>query len=376
MTREEVRDNILAITNRNILAELGTGVGKTRVALDLAYHRVLSKNPTTEVLIVIPRLALINNWQDEIIKWGYKKYLHRFNFVTYVSLPKRLKSSNVWEFLIWDEGHHISERCREAVRGVTIHNNILLSATVNRELKKELSLLFSNLYIYKVSIKQAIESDILPEPKVYLLPLNLDNTNYLYQSKRFGKVIAATQKGYYDNMSNMIEWYKNKYMTTRNERIKTLWLSSAGKRLKWLSEQKEFILMSILKKFKNNRTLTFCSSIAQAELLGKYNITSKNAKALEYLNMFNNKQLDHITAVNMVNEGLNLNDCQICIFGILNSSDTLVIQKMGRALRHKSPVIIIPYYRFTRDEELVKKMLDKYPTESVVTINNINEIVL
>lgn len=58
-------------------------------------------------------------------------------------------------------------------------------------------------------------------------------------------------------MSSLIEWYKNKYFNSRRERIKNLWLSSAGKRLKWLAEQKEPIVLSLLDKFKNYKTLTF-----------------------------------------------------------------------------------------------------------------------
>lgn len=50
---------------------------------------------------------------------------------------------------------------------------------------------------------------------------------------------------------------------------------------------------------------------------------------------------------------------------------TIVVK---RILRHKSPIIIIPYFKDTREEELVQKMVEEYSEESIVTINNINEI--
>ena len=40
--------------------------------------------------------------------------------------------------MVWDECHHLSERCREAVCSFSIENSILLSATVSKALKEDL----------------------------------------------------------------------------------------------------------------------------------------------------------------------------------------------------------------------------------------------
>jgi superfamily II DNA or RNA helicase len=71
---------------------------------------------------------------------------------------------------------------------------------------------------------------------------------------------------------------------------------------------------------------------------------------------------------------MNLTDCQVGIYANLNSSETIIKQRIGRLLRHKNPVIIIPYYKNTRDEELVNKMLENYNEDLVKTISNIQEI--
>lgn len=73
---------------------------------------------------------------------------------------------------------------------------------------------------------------------------------------------------------------------------------------------------------------------------------------------------------------VNLNNCRIGIFCNLNSSEIITKQRCGRLLRHKKPIIIIPYYMNTREEELVQKMLEEYDKELVKTIININEIIL
>jgi superfamily II DNA or RNA helicase len=78
----------------------------------------------------------------------------------------------------------------------------------------------------------------------------------------------------------------------------------------------------------------------------------------------------------MLNEGVNLNNCKIGIFCNINSSEIIVKQRIGRILRHKSPVVIIPYYAGTREEELVKIMIEEYNKSSIIKINNIKDIKL
>lgn len=379
MTREEV--NSLALSQidstKYLILELITGMGKTKVAIDLINHicdRVFRNDecPTT-VLILVAKLVHKQTWKDEIEKWGGVKT----DYVTiecYESLKKY--EGAYFDVVVADEMQHLSEARLEVLD--TLHINeafIGLSATIKRDMR-DMFIRFHDACVIKCGLREAVDDEVLPEPTVYLMPLTLDEKNYTYKTKRFGKNVITTQKGCYDSISSLIEWYKNKYFNSRNERIKNLWLSTAGKRLKWCAEQKEALVLSLLDKFRNYKTLTFCSSIEQSERLGKYNITSKNKASVKNLEMFNSNKIKHITACNILNEGVNLTNCRIGIFCNLNSSEIVVKQRVGRILRHESPIIIIPYFKDTREEELVQKMVEEYSEESIVTINNINEITL
>lgn len=396
MTREEVREEILEVSNSNILCELPTSFGKSKIALDLLNKRV-PENP--RVLIVIPRLVLINNWKKEIEQWGYTERFKGVEFVTYVSFPKKLYTA-WWDAIIFDECHHLSERCRDAWSDASSHiakNVILLSATVGRDLKREIKTLFPDLYTYKVSARKAIEDEVLPDPRVYLIPLSLDRT---YVTHRIVKnpsqkieitipyvdrwkykgiknrriVITCTQGQYYDDLSSIIEWYRKKMF---NETFKNLFLRKSGERLKWLSEQKSAYVKTLLDLLGKQRTLTFCNGIAQTEELGTCCVNSKNTKqSKENLEQFNDGFIDHITACNMLDEGMNLVNCRVGIYAVLNSSDRMITQKLGRLLRHPDPVIIIPYYKGTREEEIVNKMMENYNPELVTTITNLTELTL
>ena len=52
----------------------------------------------------------------------------------------------------------------------------------------------------------------------------------------------------------------------------------------------------------------------------------------------------------------------------------MIKQKLGRLLRHPNPVLIIPYYNNTREEEIIKKMLEDYNPELVTVVESLNQI--
>lgn len=330
----------------------------------------MNKNPY--VLILVARTVHKATWDKEIAKWGGVRA--NVTMECYESLKKH--KDRYFDIVVADEMQHLSDNRLELLESLNINKSFIgLSATIKRTMR-EYFLKYHKAEIITCNLKEAVEDDVLPEPKVYLLPLELDANNLTYPAKRFGRKIITTQKGYYSIMSSLIEWYKNKYFNSRSERMKNLWLSSAGKRLKWLSEQKEAVILSLLDKFKNYKTLTFCGGIEQSERLGKYNITSKNKDSEKNLDMFNSNKIKHITACNILNEGVNLTNCRIGIFCNLNSSEIIVKQRIGRILRHKSPVIVIPYFKDTREEELVQKMIEEYSEDSIISVDSINDIKL
>lgn len=391
MTREDIQKEILSLEGKNWLLELATGLGKSKLALDKV--RSLSKTKKN-LLIAVPRNVHKQNWKDEIKKW-WPRCKWNITFTTYVSLPKYKGN---WDFVIFDECHHLSSRCRSALNDFNIEHSVLLSATVSKDMKGELLRVFKSLTFYKRSLRDVIDDEILPDPKVYLWPLTLNNEfptesiiknksskkpmvecswaergKYIWQ-KEFPVKVYCTQRQYLTDLNNQIEYWKKRYMATRAPMARNKWLKLCGDRLKWLSDKKVHLVYQLLKYLRNCRTLTFCNSIDQTEKLGKYCINSRNELSQLFLTNFNQGLIHHITACNMLNEGMNLTNCQVGIYANLNSSETIVKQRMGRLLRHPNPIIVVPYYKNSREEELVQKMLEDYNPELVTVINDIKEI--
>ena len=114
----------------SFLLILSTGFGKSYCALELIKQRVKVGLP---ILIVIPRLVLIENWKKEIKKFGLEEYLPKITFTTYQSLHKYQETE--WTCTIYDECHHLSERCKTITENIYSYYNIFLSATVKKDLK-------------------------------------------------------------------------------------------------------------------------------------------------------------------------------------------------------------------------------------------------
>jgi superfamily II DNA or RNA helicase len=305
---------------------------------------------------------------------------------------------NRFGLIVFDECHHLSELCREYLTSYSIKHSILCSATDKDSLKYEFNHIFKDLTAYTKDLRDVIDEEILPDPKVYLLPLSLrmdtPTVSILKNPKAKGRTIECsyalrwnfiqqktnpvriycTERQYLCDLNGQIEYWKKKYMSTRNPIMKNKWLKLCNDRLKWLSDLKTDVVYELLCHFVGFRTLTFCNSIEQTEVLGRYCINSKNKQSIKVLKDFNEGKIRHITACNMLNEGMNLVNCQIGVYANLNSSETIVKQRMGRLLRHPSPVLIIPYYKDTREEELVKEMMKDYNPKLIVEVNAITDI--
>lgn len=394
MTREQITNDCLAAidSSKCLLTLLSTGVGKTKITID-CINKICDKvfsieNDRTDVLIVVDKKVHIQNWKDEFEKWGGIN-TDNVEFCCYASLYKYANS--YWDVVVLDECHHVGSEVRlEALGTINIAYNLIgLSATVPRELKAWFKKKYKTSII-SCTTQEAIESNILPDPTIYLMPLTLNNKEYteLYEINKKDKstpiygdykdlwvlkrskkhvFVRCTQRQYLNELDGLVNFYKRK-ASGGSTIMKNLWLRACGDRLTYLANAKNEQIQAILTKLKNYRTITFCTSIEQSEKLGKNCIHSKNKTAQETLNSFNAGKIKHITACHMLNEGVNLANCRYGIFANINASETIQIQRVGRALRHKDPIIIIPFFRDTREEELVRKWMENYNKDLIKVI--------
>lgn len=398
MTREEIYSECLTKLKKSdfLLLELATGMGKSKQAIDIINYLVETKyqGKHTSMLLLVAKTVHKQTWKDEFKKWGGIN-VDDLIIECYESLKKHEYES--FDFVVMDEAHHLnSDKRLDLFSTLTYGHVIGLSATIPKKLKQYFQYEYA-AEVVTCSIVDAIEDEVLPEPQIILYPLQLDNVrptesielnpkakgktyygNYnelwKYRKMKVHAIISCTPRQRVNEYNSQILYEKNRYMRTRQDFLKNKWLFDCGERIKYLANLKNHIVLSILQRLEKERTITFCKTIEQADILGKYSIHSKNKDSDIIYNNFNAKKINHIVSVNVLNEGANLVDCKYAVFANYSSSEICSAQRVGRSLRHKSPVIILPYYEATREEEIVNTMIESFKEESIHIIHSLKEL--
>ena len=366
-----------ASLSENVLLEYATGVGKSKAAMGCIKNNAL---------IIHHRILHVDNWEEEIKKWGYN-----FNrdYLTYASLPKKKSIDHAlamnYDTVIVDECHHITEKTVEALKKICKGKRvILLSATVSYD-KKRLLQEAVKFRAIAVTLKDAIQYGMLPSPIIHKVSVKLDNIdkNYHYMIKldrtsdthinctfsnyrkyltqRANLRVNCTQMEYLIMLNDQVDYLKKQYFGNKQEYAKLRWLRAATDRKEFLSYCKTKHVKEVLMKFKKNRNIIFCYDIKQSEVLSANPKLCINSKIGNYdiVEKFNNKEVNSIYAVGVLNEGMNIYDIDYGFIISLNGNEAANIQRLGRSFRSKAPEVFIFVVPNSRDEEYFNNLKEE-----------------
>jgi superfamily II DNA or RNA helicase len=377
-----------------VILKWATGCGKSKMTIDLINNKI--ENGNLKILFVVAERAHIQNWEDEFSKW----HLRRDKVATYICCYASFhKYTNIsFDLVVFDEAHHLFSPKRwaaleEMKENGNIHDVYLLSATLSRDKQDRIEELLSTFTTSTVTLKDAIKENVLPDPKVYVVEMELNNfqTNqeikigkianppmvnwedrakYIYSKKPC--IIRCTEAQKYIYYTNTMEYWKQRYQRSHNQFQHNMWVNTGSLRKRYLGELKTAAVYNFLQKIRHKRYVCFCTSINQADMLSSTHTISskKGANRNQYIiNSFNNKYINSIYAVGMITEGMNLTDIQIGVIVQLDGKERLFIQKFGRSLRAQDPITFIFYYKGTQDEKYLKNALENIDSKYVKFIN-------
>lgn len=419
MTREEVQNKALLLSQNNpfLILQYATGLGKSYSMIKIL-DNIFKNHKDYKCLILEPEIALKDNIKEEFIKFNKEQLLDNIDIICYKSFPKVEKQ---YDILVLDEGHKcISQLRQEAMREQSPKHIIILSATLtNNQIKIFENSFNCSFVIHKITLKQAIEWGILPQPEVIVFDLQLNNRDItceyefvrgkkdlrqeiicqqekdkwqyiknksLYPNihlivkctefQKYNQLIyeAEKKKELYIKAEEELENFKKTYTGSSIEfdeeydkkhnqftYIKNNWLYSELCIKRFLSEIKTPYLDEFLKDAKYRRFIAFFGSISQAnelaEINGGFSINSEKKDSLELINKFNEGEIDNLYVVSMIQEGINLKQTDVIIISQIDSNIRSFIQKMGRGLRSELPEIYLFVFKETKDEKYLKKAL-------------------
>lgn len=407
-TRDFIQNKAVELStlSDSLVLNYPTGLGKSYTMIKIL-DSLISKNKNFKTIILEPETALITNIKEEFKKFKKEHLLKNIDIICYASLKKL---SFQYDIIILDEAHHsFSDLRLQHLENQNPKFLLLLSATIETSQIKKIEKLFNkDILIHQIDLKQAIDWDILPKPKIGIFPLQLNvvkNTFYIIERGNKSKQIEIEipsvkmkwkylrNKKEYPNLKLKIKcselekynylcddaiYYKGLYNEKRDlyytkeptnknleelEKLQKYWLYSELKIKRFLSEIKTPYLDIFLKDIieENNRFVVFFGSVNQAKELAKKHgtnlIASENKASLELIQQFNDKKINSLYCCKMLNEGQNLTGLDIGVLTQLDSKNGAFVQKVGRSLRSDMPQIYIFYYKNTKDEKYLKNAL-------------------
>lgn len=377
--------------NRGLLLEWGTGLGKSLAAIKC------QNQFSAKTLLVVAETSHKKNWISEYDKHNYSTLLDRTKIICYHSLSKEI--SNEYDMIILDECHRLSSLRASQVKQIRYNKLVCLSATVDNF--KNLKFICKDLFIHSVPLQDAIDWGILPPPKIYAIGCYLDdkikNQDVILRKGTSVKTIYCdykdrdkyvksssfkymtikcrmTEVEYYEFINSKINYLNSKLHEASNsidrEKLSNAIKNTQSMRKRFLANSKtRFVKTIIGRKLKTERVLIFTGSIEQSlELSPKHSINSKS-KNKQLLDDFNDDKFKHLFAVNMLQEGVSINNLHAVVITQLDNFDRSFIQKLGRAFRNTNPLCFLLYVQGTRDEDYLVKALENIKNEYVTKIN-------
>ena len=343
MTREELCDIAVSdlVTYRRLICQWATGVGKSSVALNF-----LRYNPGSTALILVPETDNISNWEKEFDKFGVDR--SNVTIKCYASFHKH--QDTIWDLLVFDEMPHVDTEKRMSICTSVMGRYILaLGAVIDEDEQTSLESVYGKFQKNIVTLEQAIEWGILPKPSVRILHLQMDNEKKRHYFR--GKMYTDRER--YNIFQNNVDSLKKEYESSPSDALYERILSAGNARKRFLGKMKDDALVRIktILDMKQKRYLCFCSSIAQANRIGKkYAFTSKTPTSAKLLERFNNGEINSLFVVGKLIEGQNLNNIEVGVLGQLGGKERITVQSIGRIMRSKEPIIYVPVFDGTKDD--------------------------
>ena len=384
-------------TDKRVVLNWATSMGKGTAAVKF----IKTLPETSKILIVVAETAHKKNWKDEFIKFNAEQYLSCCTIICYASLHKQINTK--WNLIIFDEAHHLSSDKRlNALSTLSSERVLALSATLNNyKVNVGLRQTFGTFTYLKVNIDDAIKGNMLPEPKIFLIPLELDTKNqnqvitiewgkeakrqeihcnyderwkYMTNKGLFTDVkliVHCTERQKYSYLEENINYYGERYKRTPHPMTRLKWLRFGSERKRFMGSMKTQKAKQLASHLVNKKFICFCTDINQAdEIGGKHAIHSKNRNSASLLEDFNNDKIHDIYVVGMLTEGQNLTGIQAGIIIQIDGVLRPFIQKLGRAMRADYPIQYVFYLKNTKDEAYKDNALEgidpQYITETTL----------
>lgn len=357
MTRDQIQEQALAATEgkRRCGLALATGVGKTLVGL---MHMESNCTPIMNVLVVAPKTSIISEWKAQAHKFAKERLLKNVTFTTYLSLNKC--DPKDYDIIYLDECHSLLDTHRVFLENY--NGKILgLTGTPPKRSHSEKGMMVDQFcpMVYTYVTDDAINAKILNDYKIVVHQLQLGTIKNVKVSTKAGGFMTTEQANYayWTNRVSCAGGGKSLQMA-RIMRMKAL--------MEYPSKE---IYAKKLADSIRSKCIIFANTQEQAERLCTHSYHSNNQQSENNLRKFKDGEINKLSCVLQLNEGVNIPDLKQGIILHAYGNERKSAQRIGRLLRlnpDDTAVVHILCYIDTIDEKWVRESLEGYDESKVV----------
>lgn len=355
-TKDEIQTLALAaIANtKRCTVAVSMGVGKTLIGLK---HMVKNFDDVSRFLVVAPKKSIFQSWKDDAVKFNMSYLLDRITFTTYLSLSKQ---DTDYDVVYLDECHSLLLTHEPWLNAYK--NGILgLTGTPPKFANSEKGQMMSQFcpVVYKYVVDSAIDDKILNDYRIVLHPVYLDKGKSLKVEKN-GKVWFTSEEANYDYWTNRLENARSQkeQHIVRIMRMKALMSFPS----------KEKYAMGLFKQM-TDKCILFANTHEQADKLCQHSYHSSNPKSEDNLLKFKSGEINKLSAVLQLNEGVNIPNLKEGIILHAYGNERKSSQRIGRMLRlnpDDQAIVHILYYKDTVDEIWVRKAIEDFDPDKII----------
>jgi superfamily II DNA or RNA helicase len=346
--RESIQQEALdmAVKHKRCGLGISMGVGKTLIGLKYI-DNFRATNLHLKVLVVAPKLSIFESWKDDAAKFNISTA--NIEFTTYLSLNKF--NPNDYDMLVLDECHSLLYTHEIFLANFT--GRILgLTGTPPRYAKSEKGEMVSKYcpVKYKYITDDAVEDDILNDYRIIVHKMPISTRNNMLVETKASRFYTSERKNY--------EYWTKRIMDSQSKKQEQI---ASVMRMRALMEfrTKEDYAKKLLQDIED-KCIVFCNTQDQADRICKYSYHSTNPESEDNLQQFKDGNIDELSCVMQLNEGVNIPNLRAGIIMHAYGNERKASQRIGRLLRlnpDDTAYIHILCYSGTVDERWVMEAL-------------------
>ena len=376
-----------------------TGTGKTEIAFECARKMALirKQNPLMvfKILFLVPRIVLIEQNINRLIKYGIKKEkigvyygekkdIKEITFSTYQSIIKNFDLLRQSDMIILDEMHMVSETAKKLSKIFDVlydnYDKLILglTATIDENDPRYSKIMKLIPPVKKYMIKEAVNDGRLSEPQVILKPvkMNLEERRIYEQTTSTIKDISLKLKA-----SNPLIVSKLLKTGGQRARLAKLWFASVHKRKKLLNETNSKLneSVNIVKSHPKEKIMIFSETIESinniSEILKKNKIPSevihnkiKTKQRQDILDSWG-KNYFVLLSVHTLEIGFDIPSVSIAIIVSNTKNVHQLVQRIGRVIRKtdekSQSLIYVVYVDDTKDKNILNLVRTSLQSNSI-----------